>query len=445
MWFAIRPPEVVAVSYTATFDASHKVKASGGHGTNFQRHIARDVDQAAGFEFQQRNVNIDPSRTAMNITRVNDGQGGWREPVVTQDAEGNDRPPSAELGDYLDERLATVDKKIKADAVAMRPMILQLDPKWFDEHNPDWRENGLNDEAQRHVDAQLEWVETEFSPDRRKLTDREASNANLVGYSIHLDETSPQMQVLFTPVTDDGRLSQKDFFKGPSDLQRQHKQHREALAASGYEVEFKVSKRSKERLSSEEYAATADKARAHEREAAQHLATAREQVEQSDFGQFFEQQHPEAFGQVLDEYTNEIEQRIREKEEQEHGQHHREGHGQGDGEDRAAADYGAVDDVGLGARSRQAADRETDEGRHGPDRVREGHGRGADEADRPGVDHSALRQHAAAEHERREQHQRDREDARRVRAESQRRDLESRVAELGRRSAEESHDHGLGR
>jgi hypothetical protein len=44
--------------------------------------------------------------------------------------------------------------------------------------------------------------------------------------------------------------------------------------------------------------------------------TVSEQVEQSDFGQFFEQQHPEAFGQVLDEYANEIEQRIRAQEEQ---------------------------------------------------------------------------------------------------------------------------------
>lgn len=39
------------MSYTATFDASHKVKASGAHATNFVRHIARDADQAAGFSF----------------------------------------------------------------------------------------------------------------------------------------------------------------------------------------------------------------------------------------------------------------------------------------------------------------------------------------------------------------------------------------------------------
>ena len=420
------------MSYTATFDASHKVKASGAHATNFVRHIARDADQAAGFSFAQRNPNIDPARTSMNITMVNDGNGGWRPPVVTQDADGKDRPPSAELTDYLDARLATVEKTIKADAVAMRPMILQLDPTWFAEHNPDWRESGLNAEAEQYIGAQLEWAAGEFGQE------------NLPGYSVHMDETSPQLQLLFTPVTEDGRLSQKDFFKGPGDLQRQHKEHRRALADAGYDVEFKVSKRSREHLNSVEFAKKADQARARAAEAAQHLVTVREQVEHSDFGQFFEQRHPGAFGQVLDEYTNEIEQRIREQEEQEHGQHHREGHGQGDGEDRAGARFGDAGDVGLEARRRRAAAHGADAGREGADRASEGHGRGADEADRPGVDLAALREHVAADRGRREQAERDREHARRVRAESRREEAERSLAERGRGDAEESRGYGLG-
>lgn len=245
------------MSYTATFDASHKVKASGTHATNFVRHIARDADQAAGFTFKQRNANIDASRTSMNITMVNNGQGGFRRPEVTEETvvEGGfiktkKRPPSAEFTDYLDARLATVKRKIKADAVAMRPMILQLDPTWFDDHCPDWRENGLNDQARALIERQLDWAADEFGQE------------NLLGYSVHLDETSPQLQLLFTPVTEDGRLSQKDFFKGPGDLQRQHKAHRQALADAWYDVEFKVTERSKEHLSSAEFARSADKTRA---------------------------------------------------------------------------------------------------------------------------------------------------------------------------------------
>ncbi|MGP5014293.1 plasmid recombination protein [Glutamicibacter ardleyensis] len=254
------------MSYTATFDASHKVKVSGGHRVNFMRHIARDADEKAGFKFPQRNQNIDPARTSMNITMVNDGKGGWRVPVPTPGAKGALRPPSAELDDYLDSRFATLKRKPKADAVALRPMILQLDPKWFDEHNQDWRVNGLNHLAKTYIDAQLGWAALEFSPDRRNLKDRKASNANLVGYSIHLDETSPQLQLMFAPVTDDGRLSQKDFFKGPGDLKRQHKEHRQTLADVGYDVEFSVTALSKERLSSSEFAKKADEARAQEQE-----------------------------------------------------------------------------------------------------------------------------------------------------------------------------------
>ena len=157
---------MVVLSYTATFDASHKVKRSGAHATNFVRHIARDVDRAAGFSFAQRNPNIDVARTWINTTMVNDGRGGWRAPVVTQDERGHDRPPSAEFTDYLEARLATVKRKIKVDAVAMRPLVLQLDPQWFEDHNPDWREKGLNAEAEKYVGTQLDWAADEFGHEK---------------------------------------------------------------------------------------------------------------------------------------------------------------------------------------------------------------------------------------------------------------------------------------
>lgn len=237
------------MTYTATFDASHKVKAAGPHRVNFERHIARDVDQAHGFTFGHQNPNIDPARTSLNITRVNDGHGGFRKLAVAAGEQGKRRPPSAEIGDYLDTRLETVKNKLRIDAVVMRPIVLQLDPAWFEEHNPTWRTAGLNNQARKHVSAQLTWARREFG------------HENLVAYSLHLDETNPQLQLLVTPVTSDGRLSQKDFFKGPSDLRRQHKESREALAASGYDVDFRVSSRSIEHLSSSEYASKSDEVR----------------------------------------------------------------------------------------------------------------------------------------------------------------------------------------
>src|SRR5690606_38897151 len=96
-------------------------------------------------------------------------------------------------------------------------------------------------------------------------------------------------------------------------------------------------------------------------------------------------------------------------------------------------------------REERPADRAAEETRG----VREGHGRGDDEAvgadHCPAVDLLALERRVRGDREYREQAERDREHARRVRAESRRREAEERLAELVRRSAEESRgcDRGM--
>lgn len=231
------------MSFTMTFDASHKV-GRGGHAQAFFRHIARDLDQEAGFHFLHANKNIAPERTKLNITVVNDGCGAFRK---ARSVAG--RPPSDEFDAYLKHRLSTVERRLRKDAVLMRGLILQLDPKWFAENDPEWRSEGMNAEAAAYMGAALDWACAEFG------------QPNIVGWSVHLDEFSPQLQVIVTPVTEDGRLSQKDFFKGPSDLKRQHKELRDAMAAAGYDVEYRVTERSREHLNSSEFQAKADRLR----------------------------------------------------------------------------------------------------------------------------------------------------------------------------------------
>ena len=240
------------MSWTVTYDASPeaKVKAAGSHAVARDRHLGRGPDLAAGFAFGHGNPNIDPGRSKMNITFVNDGSGGFRVPVVTKDPKGVNRPPSAEFADYRNERLAQVKKPLRKDAVIMRGIMLQLDPKWFDAHCPDWRTDGLNDLAQRFVYAQLEWACQEFG------------QQNVVCGSIDLDETSPHLQLSVVPVTGDGRLSQKDFFPGPGHFVKQRKELCDALEAVGYDPQRTATARSTERTSSADYARTADKARA---------------------------------------------------------------------------------------------------------------------------------------------------------------------------------------
>lgn len=238
--------------YTLTYDASEKVKKNGSHAKGLFRHIARYEDQQAGFEVKlraEKNRNLDATRSHLNVTFVNDGDGGYRE---LESVDG--RRPSDEFQDYLDTRLSTVKRKFRPDAVVMRPLILQIDPKWFAEHNPDWKENGVNSEAAELIEEQLAWAAEEFGQE------------NIVGGSLHLDEKHPQLHVLMTPVTDDGRLAQKQFFKGPGDFQRQRKDYLDRLHDAGYEPNYRESTRSKEHLSSEEFQAKADDLDAREAE-----------------------------------------------------------------------------------------------------------------------------------------------------------------------------------
>lgn len=238
--------------YTVTYDASPgaKVKAGGSHAINRDRHLGRAPDLASGFDFGHRNTNIDPSRSGMNESFVNDGRGGFRALVLTQDGRGQDRPPSAELRDYRETRLGQVVKPLRKDAVITRGVMLQLDPKWFEDHCPDWRTTGLDDEARRLIQVQLEWACQEFGQE------------NIVGGSIDLDETSPHLQLSIVPVTRDGRLSQKDFFRGPGHFKKQRADLCDALENAGYEPQRTVTSRSTERTSSAEYARTVQKATA---------------------------------------------------------------------------------------------------------------------------------------------------------------------------------------
>ncbi len=224
--------------YRVTFDASHKVK-TGGHAQGFLQHVARDIDNANGVVMAHANPNIDAARTHLNSTVIPDGNGGWVRPSSVD-----------QIQERLAARLATVKKPPRADAVIMRPIVANLSPEWFAEHNPDWRENGLNQQARAAYDALLAQAVEEYGWE------------NIVVASLHLDESLPQWQIAVTPVTDDGRLTQKPWYPSPAALKAMGVRYREAVAATGIEVEMRPSERSTEHLSSDEFQRAADKAKA---------------------------------------------------------------------------------------------------------------------------------------------------------------------------------------
>lgn len=136
----------------------------------------------------------------------------------------------------LDDRLSHVVKSLRKDAVVLRPLILQLDPEWYEAHQS---------ESERFLAANdmTEWAIKTFG------------SANVLGMSRHKDETNEHLHVLVCPVTDDGRLSQKDWFRSPSALRAMHQDFRQYMADQGYDIAFERKKPGKyaRRMSEGEY------------------------------------------------------------------------------------------------------------------------------------------------------------------------------------------------
>ena len=207
------------MSYTVSFDASIKCKKNDLKG--LLNHIERgSIDK----KMNHKNPNINNQETEKNMN-------------FYFDKNQNDFLECTDLSQIetaLNDRLKEVKKPLRKDAVIVRPLILQLDPSFYDEYE---------DENNESITTMIEWACKTFGKE------------NIIGGSLHLDEASPHLHLLFTPVTDDGRLSQKDWFTSPKSLADMHNSLREHMADNGYDIEMKRKKTSKQvkRLTESEY------------------------------------------------------------------------------------------------------------------------------------------------------------------------------------------------
>lgn len=107
-------------------------------------------------------------------------------------------------------------RKPRKDAVLVRELIIQFkdDDKDFEEMTPE---------------EQKKFIKNSFKGFRatNKYLDKEFDN-NIVGASVHLDESNPHMHVYIVPITPDGRLSQGEYFS-KRDLTRRHKELRRVV------------------------------------------------------------------------------------------------------------------------------------------------------------------------------------------------------------------------
>lgn len=154
-------------------------------------------------------VNIDPTRTPLNISLPLDGT------------------PHERLANLL----KPLPNKIRKDAVVAIELVLSMTPEWFD---------GLTEDrhALRQHPKFIEWVDTSIAWARKEF------GQNVIDVAVHMDESSPHMHVLAVPLTQDGRLCAKEVL-ARTELMRRQTSYATAMEPFGVQrgVPAKVTKR----------------------------------------------------------------------------------------------------------------------------------------------------------------------------------------------------------
>lgn len=211
--------------YSAEFDVSPaaKIHQGGSHLQRWADHVGRDLDDRNGQPKAHSNKQIDRSRTLNNNTFVFDEAKGRlvRADSVEQMVKAIQARVDLHGGKTPSGKSA---RALTDTSVIVRPMILGLDEQWWQEHCPDWKTNGLNDEAQRMIKAQIKWAQDTFGAQ------------NLPAVSLHMDEHKPSLQLAFVPMNDHGQISQKSYFPNGQAMSALHDSYRQALRAAGYDA-----------------------------------------------------------------------------------------------------------------------------------------------------------------------------------------------------------------
>ncbi len=211
-----------------SFDASVKIHQSGrysntksaksgtGGYVGYLRHLDRADDKRDGIELQHSNENIDPDYTLNNESCYKDENGNW---VTTSHA--SDMVHSVERRlDFARTHGAVIYSSGKKDSVIVRPLIFQLDEDVIEDHKDTW------------ISDLVHLAEDRFGAD------------NIVGFSVHRDEDSTHLHVVFVPVSETKdengdikcTLSQKKFFSSPRALAEMHRSLRQELRDKGYDI-----------------------------------------------------------------------------------------------------------------------------------------------------------------------------------------------------------------
>lgn len=188
---------MATLSFHAGTEGKMTKKSIGG----MRRHTFRTME--GGFK-SHGNEDIDVARTKYNIDAT------WNGLTIE------------ELIEKRIESEYTGKRSLRSDAVLAREIISQASPDVYEGLTIEEK----REKAERFTLDSLEWFQREFGA------------KNVLGYSVHMDETNPHTHFVVMPMTDDGKLAQKDFFKGPKDLKRQHREYRQHMRERGWDFDM---------------------------------------------------------------------------------------------------------------------------------------------------------------------------------------------------------------
>lgn len=193
------------------------------------RHSIRSVEEKNGVYRNHSNERIDPSRTADNVVLVNDGRGGFVEAETTQQVHDHRQSVLQKRADK---------QKLRKNQNVMMETLLQLDGEFSGTATEFLADsNGNADETRRLLN-----VLTDHIVDK-------VGQENVSYIALHVDETSPHVQIGWTPLAEDGSLDfrkilgETRYWKSSGRmrgtltkqmLSDQHKEVRELLNEHGY-------------------------------------------------------------------------------------------------------------------------------------------------------------------------------------------------------------------
>lgn len=212
-------------------DFSYKISASGAaHSTGknsnqynrgprdnhrgikgYFQYLSREIDVKNGNEIYGYHESIDRAKTLNNITCFRDANGKFQRCKSADDLMGafERRINDVEVKRHLNGKDITLkgQKALKKNSCVLRPIVIQ---------------------AEGHDD-------NKFYVNALNLLGHQVGEENIIGFSIHRDETSSHMHVLVVPVSGHSLDQQKVLPNTPKKTEAFHKRMRDGMRNRGYE------------------------------------------------------------------------------------------------------------------------------------------------------------------------------------------------------------------